>query len=72
MDEYHGGYVMALLSEFSWTIIVGVAAFGVKFLRDLSKSVEQLNQNILVILGRVDNHEKMIDDHESRLRSIER
>lgn len=61
-----------ILSESSWTLIVSIAAFGVKFLRDLSKSVDQLNHNILVMIGRVDNHEKRIEDHELRLRGIEK
>lgn len=61
-----------ILSELSWTLIVSIAAFGVKFLRDLSKSVDQLNHNILVMIGRVDNHEKRIEDHELRLRGIEK
>lgn len=57
-----------ILGEFAWLAVVSIAGFGVKFLRDLSKSVEQLNQNICVVILRIDNHEKRLDDHETRLR----
>lgn len=54
-----------------WAFPVAVAGFGVKFLRDMSRSMAELNRNIAVLVTRLDGHEHQLDDHEHRLRTVE-
>lgn len=53
------------------SMFTALLGFGVKFLRDMSYSVDRLNTNIEVLIHKTDNHETRIDDHENRLRSFE-
>lgn len=57
--------------ELLWLLPTGIAAFGVKFLRDLSLNVKELNTNVAVIMERVSGHERMLEDHEDRIRTVE-
>lgn len=52
--------------------VTAMIGFGVKFLRDMSKSIDRLNTNIEVLIARTDVHEKRIADHEERIRVVER
>lgn len=54
-----------------WLIPTAVGGFGVKFLRDLSNNVAELNKTFAVLVTRVDTHQKQIDDHEDRIREVE-
>lgn len=53
------------------SMFTALLGFGVKFLRDMSHSVDRLNTNIEVLIHKTDNHETRIDDHENRLRLFE-
>lgn len=64
-----GDAVVAHVSEWVWLLPTFVVTWGVKFLRDLAHSVNDLNKNISLIVQRVDGHEKSIKDHELRLRA---
>ena len=52
-------------------IIVGLIGWGVKFLGNMAKSISEINQNIRVLVTRVDNHEKRLDNHEERIMDFE-
>jgi hypothetical protein len=54
-----------------WLLPAGICAYGIKYLRELTLSVEMLNRNIAVILFRMDKHEDTLGDHEDRLRHVE-
>lgn len=51
-------------NDFIGWIMTGVIGYGVK-------SVAELNENIKIIVLRIDTHEKTLDDHEDRLRAVE-
>lgn len=53
------------------TGLVAVVGCGVKFLRDMARSVEQLNQNISIMVHRLNLHDEKLEDHEGRLRGVE-
>lgn len=61
-----------LINQVIGLIVSGGVSFGVKSLRDLSKSVSSLNKNIELILLQISGHEKKLDDHEGRLRGVEK
>lgn len=62
----------SLLSNGAFWAATGLIAYGAKTLNKLSESVSSLNQNIAVIIAQVAAHSKMIEDHESRIRSVEK
>lgn len=45
-----------------WALLLGVAAFGVKFLGDMSQSVTRLNEQVAVILLRLETLEHRYND----------
>lgn len=49
---------------------VGLAVIGI--LGYVAQNIKELNESIKVVILRVDTHEKSIDDHESRIRDIEK
>ncbi len=52
--------------------ITAMIGFGVKFLRDVSISVNRLSTNIEVLITRTNSIEKLVLDHEGRLRVVEK
>lgn len=60
-----------VISETAWLLMLGVSAFGVKFLRDLSRSVDRLNIHIGDVIDSIAHHEHRLNDHESRLGRLE-
>lgn len=52
-------------------IMSGAVVWSVKFLGDISHSIQDLNVKITVVLERVDWHEKEIDDLSGRVKRIE-
>lgn len=51
-------------SDITWGVMTAVISYGVKTLKEL-------NENIKIIVLRVDGHQKTLDDHEDRLRAVE-
>lgn len=45
----------SFLDRAFWSLLLGVASFGVKFLHDLSQSVDQLNQRMVAVVNQVQN-----------------
>jgi hypothetical protein len=43
-----------------------------KNLKDMSTSIQQLNEKVAVIIEKIASHEKAIDDHGERIRDLER
>lgn len=60
------------VSNLLWLLPTVFVTYALKLFRDLAKSVEHLNQNIALLLFRVDEHSKLLGDHEDRLRDVER
>jgi hypothetical protein len=54
-----------------WLLPTGVAGFGVKFLRDMSRSMAALNTTMAIVVTRIDTHEEKLTDHEGRIRHVE-
>lgn len=50
--------------------VVGMALVGI--IGYVGKNIRELNESIKIIILRVDTHEKFIDDHETRIRDIEK
>jgi hypothetical protein len=50
--------------------VVGMALVGI--IGYTAKNIRELNESIKIVILRVDIHQKSIDDHESRLRYIEK
>lgn len=48
-----------------------LATFVVSFLRDISKSITDLNLSMAKILGELTMHEKALGDHSDRLETLE-
>lgn len=59
------------LLDLLWLLPAGIASYGLKFLSDITKSIQRLNENILLVIQRVDRHEELLDDHEERIREVE-
>ena len=52
-------------------IVSGCFVFGTKILFDLKENIGSLNQKIAIILERITHHEKEIEKHDERIRSLE-
>jgi hypothetical protein len=52
-------------------LAVGAICLGVSVLSDISKSVNDINAKIVLVIERTDVHTKMLESHESRLRDLE-
>lgn len=53
-------------------LLVGSVTMGVNTLEKLSQSVNDLNFKIGIVIERTDIQEKKIEDHEDRIRSVEK
>lgn len=53
-------------------ILVASVSAGVASLKDLSGSVNELNLKIGIMVERTDGMQKKIEDHEDRLRFVEK
>ena len=65
---------MTLNRFFQWgfeLLIVGSAVVGVDSLKDLSKSINELNVKIGVVIERTDGQQKRLDNHEERIHVLE-
>jgi len=54
------------------SLLVGSVTMGVNTLEKLSNSVNDLNYKIGIVIERTDIQQKKIEDHEDRLRSVEK
>lgn len=52
-------------------LITSVFVYVAKQVGTIRISIVQLNQNISVIIEKLNNHEKQIDRHEGRINSLE-
>lgn len=65
---------MTLNRFFQWgfeLLIVGSVVVGVDALKDLSKSINELNVKIGVVIERTDGQQKRLDNHEERIHVLE-
>lgn len=63
---------MMQFSEFIQWSFLGVVSGGVYILWQMKESVSSLNTKIEVLIQQHEESRKDIDDHESRLRQLER
>jgi hypothetical protein len=54
-----------------WTLLLGVVAFGVKFLGELSSSVRDLNSKMEVVVYQSQRHSDEISSLGQRLSNVE-
>jgi hypothetical protein len=62
----------AFINNGAFWLVTGLIAYGAKSLTKLTDSVADLNSKLGVILERQGDHAKKIEDHEERLRSVEK
>lgn len=53
-------------------LIAGCVAYGVAILSKMSKSIEELNKHVAILLERDSAKQYRLDDHETRLRQLEK
>lgn len=66
MEHLFGG-----LTDICVFIITGVFVYAGHAVGSAKNSIIELNQNIAVILNRLQNHEQQIDRHEDRIEKLE-
>lgn len=52
-------------------LISFIAAWGVAVLAGMKSSIETLNVKIAIVIERSDQHDKILDKHDSRLSKLE-
>lgn len=66
---------MELVDFIDWAfkaMLAGGLYYGVRILSKMQQSIASLNTNVAILLERDVNKGKQIEDHEERLRSLER
>lgn len=63
---------MPLIFEISWLILLVITTMGVRFLKDLTQSIDRLTISIGNVISRIDNHENRLNNHELRIRDLEK
>lgn len=64
-EEHHRLDFGQLVDRIFWALVCAILYYGVDQLRDLSKSVNTLNEKIAVVVSQVGSHEKRLDWLES-------
>lgn len=52
-------------------LITGIGAFGLGFLKDLNQEISSLNHKMAVVVEKLSLNERMVNDHEIRIRNLE-
>lgn len=53
-----------------WSLLLGVSSFGVKFLHDLSQSVDQLNQRMVSIVSQLQAQSNEVQAHTNLVNGL--
>lgn len=61
----------AFIEKAFWALCIGISSMGVKFLGDLSLSVNNLNKKVEVIMSNVKFNEGLMHDYGGRISSVE-
>jgi cell division protein FtsL len=67
-----GDVMQGIVNRWFEIIIIGIFTYGATTLSSMSQDIAQLNKSIAVILEKVTYQQKTSDDHEQRLRDLER
>lgn len=62
----------SLIFESSWLLMITICMIGVRFLKDLTHSIDRLTVSIGTVIERIDNHEARLNNHESRIKDLEK
>jgi hypothetical protein len=54
-----------------YAVMTGAVTISVSILAKLYTSIEHLNQKIAIIIEKTSWHEKVIEDHDDRLKQLE-
>lgn len=63
--------ILQALRDISVFLVTGVFVYVGKQVGTIRQSIVELNQNISVILEKLNNHDKAIDRHDRRIESLE-
>jgi len=55
-----------LMDKIIWGLLAGSVVFGVGELREISNTISSLNERMAVVVEKVSNHEKRIDNLENK------
>lgn len=64
--------MLSVAFELSWLLMITIAMIGVRFLKDLTNSIDRLTISIGTVISRIDNHEVRLNNHETRLKDLEK
>jgi adenosine/AMP kinase len=70
--ESHPSELVTFSTSTLGSILTGVIGFGIKYLRDLNRSVTALNASIEILIKLNESQDERLIDHEMRLREAER
>lgn len=72
MTEFEFDQLPPIANAVGVPLVLWLLGRCAKALRDITISIQTLNERVAVILERIGNHEKVIDDHGERIRDLER
>ena len=52
-------------------IISGVSLYVAREMKEMRKSVEQLNVNVAVVIERQSSHERRLDNHDDEIKDLQ-
>lgn len=61
-----------LFNKFVWLIIVSILGFSAKKFNEMANDIKDLNKTMIVVVAGQTNDRKTLDDHELRLRVLEK
>lgn len=62
----------AFVDKAFWALLLGIVSYGVKFLGDMSGSVQELNSKMEVVVYENRLHDYGLKDHERRITELEK
>jgi hypothetical protein len=60
------------ISNLAMPALVGVVSLGVSFIRDMAKNIQAMTISVQELNLKISNVNEAVDDHEARLRVVER
>jgi hypothetical protein len=60
----------AFVDRAFWSLLIGVSSFGVKFLGDLSQSVQELNQRMVSIVSQLQEQSEEVKVHRDLVNGL--
>lgn len=69
--ELHATSINEIIQYGFYSLISFIAAYGVTVLASMRTSIDALNIKIAVVIERSDQHDKILEKHDSRLEKLE-